>query len=481
MELLNELSVPGRGSTLLPACDTPECMPDEQFLRKEKLDLPEVAEVDLDRHYNTLVKEVFGVCDGFYPLGSCTMKYNPRVNEYLSALPGFSEIHPLQPSYTVQGALEVMHTMGSYLAEICGMDAISLQPAAGAQGEYAGVSLIRAYFEHRGETERTKIIVPDTAHGTNPATASMAGYEIINVASNDDGGIDLDALREVVGPDTAGLMLTNPNTVGVFDPNIIEICKIIHEAGGLCYYDGANLNPIMGIVRPGDMGFDCVHVNLHKTFSTPHGGGGPGSGPIGCKEFLAEFLPTPVVTKQGETYAFETPEHSIGRMKAFYGNFGVIVRALAYVMTLGREGIPEAAKTAVLNANYLKYKIKDVYDIPIAGWCMHEFVVDVGPLAEETGVNAMDVAKRFLDFGMHAPTMYFPLIVHEALMFEPTETESPETLNRVAEVLHQIWEEARSDGEKLHKAPFTASIGRPDEVLAARHPVVRWGQAQESE
>lgn len=475
MKLVFELSKPGRGCTLLPGLDVPEASFDASFLRKEPPRLPEVAEVDLDRHYNRLADEAFGVCDGFYPLGSCTMKYNPRVNDAVASLPGFADLHPLQPESTVQGALEAMALACEALGEITGMDAVTLQPAAGAHGEYTGLLLIRAYHKARGDEARTKIIVPDSAHGTNPATASMAGFKTVNVKSNERGGVDLDALREAVGPDTAGLMLTNPNTLGLFDPNILEITRIVHEAGGLCYYDGANLNPIMGVVRPGDMGFDCVHLNLHKTFSTPHGGGGPGSGPVGCKAHLAEFLPSPVVARNDDgSFGLREPARSFGRMKAFHGNFGVVLRALAYIMALGKEGIPEAARTAVLNANYLMSKLAEHYAIAFEGHCMHEFVMDLGPLKEETGVSALDAAKRFLDFGMHPPTMYFPLIVHEALMVEPTETESKETLDAAAEAFQEIWKEAHEDGERLHCAPFSTRIGRPDEVQAARHPVVRW-------
>lgn len=474
MKTIFERTRPGRGATLLPACDVEECTPDATYCRSTRPRLPEVAEIDLSRHYAELARRSFGVCDGFYPLGSCTMKYNPRINDELANLPGFADIHPLQPVDTVQGCLEVMGHMADLLGEICGMDAVTLQPAAGAQGEYTGLLLIRAFHAAVGDTARTNIIVPDAAHGTNPATSSMAGFKTVSVPSNDQGGVDLEALRAAVGPDTAGLMLTNPNTLGVFDPNILEICAIVHEAGGLCYYDGANLNPIMGIVRPGDMGFDCVHVNLHKTFSTPHGGGGPGSGPVGCKEHLRRFLPHPLVSHDNGFYHFETPEASVGRMKSFYGNFGVVVRALAYLTTLGREGVPEAARTAVLNANYLMHRLSDLFPIATKAPCMHEFVVDIGPLKEQTGFAAIDIAKRMLDFHMHPPTMYFPLIVHEALMFEPTETESPETLDHAANVLHQIYEEALSGNVDLHQAPFNAVIGRPNEVQAARRPLLRW-------
>ncbi|MEG0790477.1 MAG: aminomethyl-transferring glycine dehydrogenase subunit GcvPB [Gordonibacter sp.] len=474
MKTIFERSRPGRATTLLPSCDVDECTPDEAYCRAERPRLPEVAEIDLGRHYAELARRAFGVCDGFYPLGSCTMKYNPRINDELANLPGFADVHPLQPQESVQGCLEVMARTAEVLGEICGMDAVTLQPAAGAQGEYTGLLLIRAFHAAAGDTTRTNIIVPDAAHGTNPATASMAGFKTVSVASNDQGGVDVEALRAAVGPDTAGLMLTNPNTLGVFDPNILEICAIVHEAGGLCYYDGANLNPIMGIVRPGDMGFDCVHVNLHKTFSTPHGGGGPGSGPVGCKEHLRRFLPHPIVACENGVYRFEEPEASVGRMKSFYGNFGVVVRALAYLTTLGREGVPQAARAAVLNANYLMHLLSDVFPLATKAPCMHEFVVDVGPLKEQTGFAAIDVAKRMLDFPMHPPTMYFPLIVHEALMFEPTETESRETLDHAADVMHRIYEEAVSGSVNLHQAPFDAAIGRPDEVQAARHPHLRW-------
>ncbi|MCR5845867.1 MAG: aminomethyl-transferring glycine dehydrogenase subunit GcvPB [bacterium] len=475
MKLVFDISKPGRSSQILPECDVPEVMPDAAFLRQSAPALPEIPEVEVDRHYNELAQEVFGVCDGFYPLGSCTMKYSPKVNETIAALPGFAKIHPLQPAESAQGALQVMSELSSALAEITGMDAVSLQPAAGAHGEYTGLLLIREYHLSRGDTARTKIIVPDSAHGTNPASSVMAGFEVVNVVSNAEGGVDLDGLREAVGPDTAGLMLTNPNTLGLFDPNITEICKIIHEAGGLCYYDGANLNPIMGVMRPGDMGFDCVHVNLHKTFSTPHGGGGPGAGPVGCKELLAKFLPTPVVIDSEGRFELSRPESSLGRMKAFYGNFSVMVKALAYIKVLGAEGIAETAKASALNANYMMRKLDDLYFMPYGqAPCMHEFVMDIAPLEHETGCSAMDVAKRLLDFGMHAPTMYFPLIVHEALMVEPTETESRENLDRAIEVLRQIWQECHDDPEFVKASPHDAAIGRPDEVTAARHPVVRW-------
>ena len=474
MKLLFERSRAGRGSDLLPACDVPVVTYDQGLLRAEAPRLPEMAEVDLSRHYTELAKQTHGVNDGFYPLGSCTMKYNPRVNEEAAAQPGFTQLHPLQPVETVQGALEVIHTAEKMLCEITGMDSMTFQPAAGAHGEYTGLLLIRKYHQSRGDTARTKIIVPDSAHGTNPASATMAGFKVVSVPSNEQGGVDLDALRKAVGPDTAGLMLTNPNTVGLFDPNILEITQIIHDAGGLCYYDGANLNAIMGHVRPGDMGFDCVHLNLHKTFATPHGGGGPGSGPVGCKAMLAQFLPSPHVEEKDGKFVFATPEHTMGQVRSFYGNFLVVVKALAYLITLGKEGIPEASAGAVLNANYLMKQLAGAYDMSYDTQCMHEFVMTLQGLAHDTGVTAMDVAKRLLDFGMHPPTMYFPLIVHEALMVEPTETESMETLDEAARVFLDILAEAKTDAESLHHAPHDCPIGRPDEVTAARSPILRY-------
>lgn len=477
MELLFERSRAGRGMDLLPGCDVPETEFAEGLLRQEAPKLPELAEIDLGRHYTELAKETHGVNDGFYPLGSCTMKYNPRINEEMSSLPGFTAIHPLQPENSVQGALQVMYETEKLLGEITGMDSITLQPAAGAHGEYTGLLLIRNYHLSRGDKGRTKIIVPDSAHGTNPASAVMAGFSVVSVPSNADGGVDLEALRAAVGDDTAGLMLTNPNTVGIFDPNILEITSIIHEAGGLCYYDGANLNAIMGVVRPGDMGFDCVHVNLHKTFSTPHGGGGPGSGPVGCKAFLADFLPTPQVRLSDGVYSLFAPANSMGQVRSFGGNFLVVVRALAYILTLGKEGIPEASTNAVLNANYMMSLLKGKYDMAYDTVCMHEFVMTLEKLKHDYGVAAMDVAKRLLDFGIHPPTMYFPLIVHEALMIEPTETESKETLDKAAELFLNILEEAKTDGEALHHAPHDCYIGRPDEVSAARKPVLTYSFA----
>ena len=472
MKLIFEKGAPGQHLTLMPACDVPEAALSRP--RTEPLELPHVSETELTRHYTALAKRVHGVNDGFYPLGSCTMKYNPKINEDMASLPGFTQIHPLQPQETVQGCLEAIHTAGKLLGEITGMDAITFQPAAGAHGEFTGLLLIKAYHRSRNDAARTKIIVPDSAHGTNPASAVMAGFTVVNIPSGPDGCVDVEALRQAVGPDTAGLMLTNPNTVGIFDKNILEITKTVHEAGGLCYYDGANLNAVMGVVRPGDMGFDVIHLNLHKTFSTPHGGGGPGSGAVGCKEFLARFLPGPVAEKDGDGYRLVRPEDSIGRVKNFYGNFAVAVRALTYVLTLGREGIPEAAKNAVLNANYMMKRLSEKYAMAYAGPCMHEFVMTLQDLKDETGCSAMDVAKGLLDHGIHPPTMYFPLIVHEALMVEPTETESQETMDEVCGVFLSLWDLAHENPQALHDAPTRTPVGRLDEVGAARNPVLRY-------
>ncbi len=472
MKLIFEKGAPGQHLTLLPACDVPEVTLSNA--RTEPLDLPHVSETELTRHYTALAKRVHGVNDGFYPLGSCTMKYNPKINEDMANLPGFTQIHPLQGEETVQGCLEVLHESEKLLCEVTGMNAMTFQPAAGAHGEFTGLLLIKAYHTHRQDTGRTKIIVPDSAHGTNPASAVMAGYTVVNVPSSPDGCVDVEALRAAVGPDTAGLMLTNPNTVGIFDRNILEITRIVHDAGGLCYYDGANLNAVMGVVRPGDMGFDVIHLNLHKTFSTPHGGGGPGAGAVGCKEFLAQFLPGPMVAKDEKGYHFTVPAHSIGRVKNFCGNFAVVVRALTYVLTLGREGIPEAAKNAVLNANYMMKKLGEKYAMAYAGPCMHEFVMTLVDLKEATGVSAMDIAKGLLDHGIHPPTMYFPLIVHEALMIEPTETESQETMDEVCQVFLDLWDLAHENPQALHDAPTKTPVRRLDEVGAARNPVLRY-------
>ena len=466
MKLIFEKSVPGRHCDLLPKCDVEAVALPESFRRQTPPALPEMSEVDLSRHYTELNQHVHGVNCGFYPLGSCTMKYNPRIDEEMAALPGFTGIHPLAPQAAVEGCEEVIATARKYLCEITGMADMTFQPAAGAHGEFTGVLLIKQYHDSRNDTKRTKIIVPDSAHGTNPATAAMCGYQVVNIPSAPDGCVDLEALKSVLGDDTAGLMLTNPNTVGIFDENILEITRLVHEAGGLCYYDGANLNAVMGVVRPGDMGFDCIHMNLHKTFATPHGGGGPGAGAVGCKDFLKDFLPRSVLME------------GAGRLqvRAFAGNFLVVVRALAYLKTLGREGVPEAARNAVLNANYLMQQIKGSFEPAFDRVCMHEFVLDLSRFKKETGVSALDVAKSLIDRGMHPPTMYFPLIVHEALMLEPTETESKQTLDEAAAVFRDLYRQAYDDPEPMHTAPHGTPIGRPDEVKASRTPVLRWRQ-----
>lgn len=462
MKLVFEKSVPGRHCTMLPALDVaPVSLPDG-FGREEKPVLPEMSETDVSRHYTELGKQVFGVNSGFYPLGSCTMKYNPRIDEEMAALPGFTGVHPLAPAEAKKGCQEVIDTAKKYLCEISGMDDMTFQPAAGAHGEFTGVLLIKQYHAAKGDTKRTKIIVPDSAHGTNPATAAMCGFEVVNIASGPDGCVDIESLKAALGEDTAGLMLTNPNTVGIFDKNILEITHLVHEAGGLCYYDGANLNAVMGVVRPGDMGFDCIHMNLHKTFATPHGGGGPGAGAVGCKAFLAPYLPVSAMKEEGHI-----------QVRGFEGNFLVVVRALTYLMTLGKEGVPEAAENAVLNANYLMKQMAGTFDPAFDRICMHEFVLDLTRVKKETGVSALDVAKNLIDFGIHPPTMYFPMIVHEALMLEPTETESKETLDDAAEIFRKVYAMAYENAEYMHSAPHNAPIGRPDEVKAARKPIVR--------
>ena len=472
MKLIFEQGAAGHHMSLLPQCDVPEYTLANE--RTAQLRLPQVSENELTRHYTALCKCIHGVNDGFYPLGSCTMKYNPKIDEEMAALPGFTQLHPLQPAETAQGALEALHMLGSELGEVFGMDAVTFQPAAGAHGELTGVLLIKAYHTERGDTARTKIIVPDSAHGTNPATAAMCGYQVVNIPSGSDGCVDLDALRAAVGSDTAGLMLTNPNTVGIFDKNILQITQIVHEAGGLCYYDGANLNAVMGVVRPGDMGFDCIHSNLHKTFATPHGGGGPGAGAVGCKDFLRRYMPGPLVVEKDGKFGFEYPEKSIGRVKMFYGNFDVCIKALTYVLSLGREGIPEAAKNAVLNANYMMACLKDKFDMAYDQTCMHEFVMTLEKLHKETGVSALDVAKGMLDFDLHPPTMYFPLIVHEALMVEPCETESKQLMDEVCDIYGKLRDMAYSDPDSLHTAPHNTPVRRLDEVAAARNMILRY-------
>lgn len=475
-KLVFERSRPGRKAYSLPACDVPS-QPVEQwvpkaYLRREEAKLPELYEVDVIRHYTMLSRRNFGVDNGFYPLGSCTMKYNPKINEDAARLDGFAKIHPYQPEETVQGALQLLYELQNDLAEITGMDEVSLQPAAGAHGEWTGLMMIRAWHESRGE-KRTKVIVPDSAHGTNPASATAAGFETITIPSGADGLVDLEALRAAVGEDTAALMLTNPNTLGLFEKEILKIAKIVHDAGGLLYYDGANANAILGQTRPGDMGFDVVHLNLHKTFSTPHGGGGPGSGPVGVKKELAPFLPKPRIVRNEDGY-YELDEdrpQSIGRVKSFYGNFGILVRAWTYIRSLGPDGLRQVSEDAVLNANYLMRKLEPYYDLPYPQHCKHEFVLS-GKRQKKQGVRTLDIAKRLIDYGFHPPTIYFPLNVEEAIMIEPTETESKETLDRFIEAMIAIAHEAETEPDTVISAPHHAPVKRMDEATAARKPVL---------
>ncbi len=484
-----ERSVEGRRAAVLPETDVPERPLDElipaKHLRRDPAELPEVSEPEIVRHYNRLSRRNFDLDTNAYPLGSCTMKHNPRVNERVAALPGHARLHPAQDPKRAQGALELMWNLERALAEITGMPRVSLQPSAGSHGELAGLLLTRAYHDDRGE-ERTRVLTPDTAHGTNPATVTMAGYEAVKVATDPDGGVDVDDLRTKADESVACLMLTNPNTLGVFDRNIREIASIVHEVGGTLYYDGANLNAIMGWCRPGDMGFDIVHLNLHKSFSQPHGGGGPGAGPIAVSERIAPYLPVPwIVRTEGSNGSeprfdldFEGSGKSIGRLRGFQGNFGVFVRAYAYIRSLGRDGLREASETAVLNANYLLARLREGRAgerLPLAFGerCMHEFVLSGAPAKRELGVATLDIAKRLLDYGFHPPTIYFPLLVEEALMFEPTETETRESLDALAAAIQAILAEAEEDAEVLKGAPYTTPVRRLDEATASRRPVLR--------
>lgn len=478
-QLIFEKHTQDSNSFTLPPCDVPEVKMEDsipgQFLRSAVTALPEVSEVEAVRHFTELSTRAFGVDSGLYPLGSCTMKYNPKINEWAARLPGFAGLHPYQPENTVQGALELYYETGSMLAEITGMDGFTLQPAAGAHGEMTGVMIIKAYHQNRGDLKRTKMMVPDSAHGTNPATANVVGFDVIEIKSNEQGLVDLEDLKAKMSDEVAGLMLTNPNTLGLFEEGIKEIASVVHEGGGLLYYDGANLNGIMGVARPGDMGFDVVHVNLHKTFSTPHGGGGPGSGPVGVKARLLDFLPVPVAVKKEEGFGFDYNRPlSIGKVKNFYGNFGVIVKAYVYMKALGAEGIKDACQNAVLNANYLRRKLEGAYNIPLNRLCKHEFIANCKLQADQSGVSTLDIAKRLIDYGYHPPTIYFPLIVSEAIMIEPTETESKERLDGFVEAMQSIARESIEDPEKVLRAPHNAPIRRVDEVTAARKPVVKW-------
>ena len=479
-----EKSVTGRKGYSLPPLDIPEekleSLLPEKFARKKKADLPEVSEVDVVRHFTRLSQLNFGVDEGLYPLGSCTMKYNPKINEDMAALPGFAQIHPLQNPDTVQGALGLMHDLSAMLAEITGMQAVTLQPAAGAHGELTGIMIIKAYHESRGDSKRTKMIVPDTAHGTNPASCSVAGYDMVEVKSNSRGNVDIEALKGLLSDEIAGIMLTNPNTLGLFEEDILETAKLVHEAGGLLYYDGANANAILGKARPGDMGFDVIHLNLHKSFSTPHGGGGPGSGPVGVCEKLAEFLPVPVIGKKGDRLFFDYDRpRSIGRVRSFYGNFGVLVRAYTYIRTMGPDGLRAVSEGAVLNANYVQAALKNDYILPFDRICKHEFVLSGKKQKTESGVTTLDIAKRLIDYGFHPPTIYFPQIVEEAIMIEPPETESKEELDGFIGAMKTVALEARDNPQIFKDAPYSTIVSRLDETLAARKPVLRWSPEEE--
>ncbi len=474
--LIFELSKPGRRGVRFPAPDVPET-PLPTDLTRDRLDWPEVSEIDVIRHYTRLSQKNHAVDINIYPLGSCTMKYNPKINEAVARLPGFAQIHPLQDEATVQGALELMCELQEMLAEISGFPAVGLQPAAGALGELTGVLIIRAYHNERGDTGRTKILVPDSAHGTNPATAVMAGFEIVTIPSDERGNVDLEKLRAAVGPDTAGLMITNPNTLGLWDEHIAEVVALIRAAGGLVYNDGANFNAILGIARPGDLGIDIMHFNLHKTFSTPHGGGGPGAGPVGVRAELADYLPGPRVQRIEEEgaprFAWQEPAKSVGRVHSFHGNFGMFVRAYTYIRMHGAEGLRRVSEDAVLNANYLLANLRDRYDVAYDRTCMHELVLS-GNRQKANGVRTLDIAKRLLDFGVHPPTVYFPLIVPEAIMIEPTETESKESLDFFIAAMRQIADEAERTPEVVTGAPHRTEFKRLDEVAANRHHNLRW-------
>lgn len=476
--LVFELSKKGRVGYSLPELDVPEVdlssLYSNDFIRNVEPELPEISELDIMRHYTALSNRNHGVDTGFYPLGSCTMKYNPKINEAVARFSGFANIHPLQDESTVQGALEMMYDLQEHLVEITGMDEVTLQPAAGAHGEWTALMMIRAFHEANGDFNRTKVLVPDSAHGTNPASVTVAGLETITVKSNENGLVDLEDLKTKVGSDTAALMLTNPNTLGLFEEEILELAEVVHGVGGKLYYDGANLNAVMAKVRPGDMGFDAVHLNLHKTFTGPHGGGGPGSGPVGVKEELVPFLPKPVLVKKEDkvTFEYDRPQ-SIGRVKPYYGNFGIYLRAYTYIRSMGPDGLKAVTEYAVLNANYMMRRLEPYFDLPYTQHCKHEFVLS-GRRQKKLGVRTLDMAKRLLDFGYHPPTIYFPLNVEEGMMIEPTETESKETLDAFIEAMIQISKEVDENPEIVQNAPHTTVIGRLDETKAARQPVLRY-------
>jgi len=470
-----ELSEPGKYGTNLPELDVPTSELPASLQRSDDLkDLPELTEPEVIRHYTRISQRNFSIDTGFYPLGSCTMKYNPKLHEEMARLPGFAAAHPLQGDELSQGALQLIYELQRDLAAISGFDAVSLQPAAGAQGEFAGILVFRAYHLDRGDHERTEVLVPTAAHGTNPATAAMVGLKVVEVAGDEHGNVDIEDLKRKLSPRTAGLMLTNPNTLGLFEQQIKEISRLVHEAGGLMYGDGANFNAILGIVKPREVGFDFMHYNLHKTFTTPHGGGGPGSGAVGCIKELEPFLPGPRARQKGDgSYEFFVPEKTIGRVKSFHGNFGMLVRAWTYIRSMGPEGLRQVSETAVLNANYVRVKLHDIYPPAVNRICMHESVLK-GQIAGAKGVRTLDIAKRLIDYNFHPPTIYFPLLVPEALMIEPTETESKRTLDRFIDAMRSIAREAVETPELLHEAPTTAPVRRVDEVRAARQPILRY-------
>ena len=474
-KLIFELSHPGRQGYSLPKCNLPAAQLPAGLLRASELSLPEVDEPTVVRHYTNSSTNNFGVDTGFYPLGSCTMKYNPKINEEMAADPVVGRLHPLQPQSTTQGALRLYYELQEALCEIGGMAAFTLNPYAGAHGELTGLMVIHAYHDSRADWARRKVLIPDSAHGTNPASAAVCGYDIVEVKSLPDGTVDVDDLRSKLGPDVAAVMMTNPNTVGMFEKNIPAIAEAVHACGALMYYDGANLNPMLGIARPGDMGFDVMHINLHKTFSTPHGGGGPGSGPIGVRAGLEEFLPNPQVRRLSDgTFAAGIADTALGRVSAWLGNFAVEIRALAYIKSMGADGLMMAGPLATLNANYVMHRLNDLYLQPIPGPCKHEFVFD-GLKDKSTGVTTLNVAKRLLDFGFHAPTIYFPLLFHESLMIEPTETETKETLDAFIDAMRQIAKEAAETPQHVIDAPHLTPVSHPDDTEAALHPKLRYG------
>lgn len=476
-KLIFEISRPGRVGYRLPANEIKsESLNDipESLRRMEPPMLPEVSELDVVRHYTNLSTKNFGVDTGFYPLGSCTMKYNPKINEEIASMPEFASLHPLQDADTAQGALEIYYNLQQALAHIAGLSEFTLNPYAGAHGELTGLMVMREYHNQRGDTKRRKVIVPDSAHGTNPASAMVSGMQVVEVKSKPNGSIDVEDLKPLLNDEIAGIMMTNPNTLGMFETEILEIAKLVHEAGGLLYYDGANLNPLLGKVRPGDMGFDIMHINLHKTFSTPHGGGGPGSGPVGVRKGLEHLLPNPRVVKNADgTFSVAACDKSLGSISTFFGNFGVMLRAYAYILSLGKEELKNVGPMATLNANYIKESLKDDYLLPIEGVCKHEFVFD-GLKDKSTGVTTLNVAKRLLDYGFHAPTIYFPLLFHESMMIEPTETESIETLDAFIDVMHRIAREARENPDLVKEAPVSTIVRKLDETEAAKHPVLTY-------